>query len=180
MAGVIKRNFQSRLSRFHDRIVRKLNDNNISLSAEIVDVIRIRLKLSKTGDIESRVIEDIDVVPVILPFFKEVPLRRMKKNDQDIFTLETLPNNFESHPFDVISVRENMLYIGDLIVKTYMEPDIPFPLVLVLQITEVLGTFGLKSLISVKYKAIYYNETLPSEALETITAIAQRRLNLNY
>ena len=73
----VQTTFQSRLSSRLNRLSQKLNDNAIRLSGTISDCIKISLKTSPTGDIISRKVEDIDVVPVVFPALKDIPLKKV-------------------------------------------------------------------------------------------------------
>jgi len=176
----ITRNIQDRLGKYHDPLKRKLNDNLISLSSQASDAIRIRLNKNKMGDIASRIVEEVTVLPIIFPSFKDVPFRRIAKDLHAHMTIETLPAISELFPFELVSVRAIPLQLGDLIFKINIEPDLEFPLVIILEVTELLGTFGFKSMVSTKYKAVYYNDSLPEEIVQTVTSIALRRLSLTY
>ena len=186
----MNRSFQSRLGRFQDNIRRKLIDNQISLTGQASDTIRIRLKKSKQGDIQSRIVESADVVPVIFPPLVDVPFRRMTgdesnqqaegENDPLKIRLETAPNVTELFPIEVMCTQVDKINLGDLLFRVLLEPEWQYPLVMALEVTEPLGTFGTHSIIYAKYQCVYHNEQLPQEIIDYVAAIARRRLHLGW
>jgi hypothetical protein len=179
----MERHFQSRLGKFHDKIRRKLIANKVSLTGQITDTIRVRLKKSKQGDIVSRVVDSVDVVPVVFPILKDVPYRRLPaegEKDPTKIQLESLWQVNDLFPIEIYTPDYDKIYIGDLIFRVIMEPDIEYPLVMVLEVQEALGTFGVRSMIYSKFQATYYNETLPDEILDYVSAAAKRRLHLQW
>jgi hypothetical protein len=187
----MNRSFQSRLGKYQDNIRRKMLDNQISLTGQAADTIRIRLKQTKQLDIESRIVDSIDVVPVIFPPLVDVPFRRV--NDEHFRRLNTdetaneermivqvLPQMVDLFPIEIMTTRADRIYTNDLIFRVIMEPDMEYPLAIVLEIVDALGTFGTHSMIYSKFRAVYYNETLPDEIMDYVNATAIRRLNLEW
>jgi hypothetical protein len=201
------RTFQSRLGAFHDRLRRKLTDNQISLTAQAADCIRITYKRNKEGDIKSRVVDSADVVSVIFPILQDVPYRRLTK-DAGGLRIDTLPAVTELFPFQIMVPHNQYVYRDDLIFRIFRDqPDNAYnadhdyyltdttstdmldgthnittqsPIIMVLQIKEPLGTFGVESMIWSKYNCTYSDEVLPTEILETVVSLANRRLALGW
>lgn len=201
---MIVRTFQSRMGHFQDKIRRKLVDNNISLTGQAADCIRIRLKKTRNGDIETRVVEDVNVISVIFPILKDVPFRRLTRSPGGI-RIDTIPTAIELFPLQITVSHSNNIYIGDLIFRifkdqetpTYLNdyvmdentedmldgvhnPNLAGPIVLVLEVKESLGTFGVESMIWTKYNCTYNDESLPDELLETVVELSNRRLALGW
>jgi hypothetical protein len=179
----VERTFQSRLGQYHDRIRKKLIDNKISLTGQPVDCIRVRNKLTKQGDIETRVVDDATVLPIIFPPLKDVPYRRMTSTGTTgamQFQLETLPSVMDLFPIEIICTQASQLYMDDLIFRIFVDDATPVPLVLCLQVVEPKGTFGVSSMIYGKFDCTFYREELPSEMLETVVMLGKRRLSLGW
>jgi hypothetical protein len=180
------RSFQSRLGRFHDPIRKKLIDNTISLNGLVADCIKIRVKITKQGDIESRIVEDVNVISAVFPPYVDVPFRRLTREvtegDSSVVQLKisTLPAAMDLFPIQIWTTQYDQIYLGDLVFRIFYDAQVDAPLVLALQIKEPLGTFGVQSLIYAKYNCTYYDETLPSEMLDVIVATAERRLALQW
>lgn len=187
----MNRSFQSRLGRFQDNIRRKMLDNQISLTGQAVDTIRVRVKMTKQLDIESRIVDSLDVVPIIFPPLVDVPYRRVndehfrrqnldEKANEERMMIQVLPQMVDLFPIEIMTARGDRIYTGDLLFRVIMEHDLTYPLVLVLEVVDALGTFGTHSMIYSKFRAVYYNEALPDEIMDYVTATAVRRLNLEW
>jgi hypothetical protein len=175
------RTFQSRMGKYQDALRRKIIDNNISLSGQASDCIRIRIKRTRQGDIKSRVVEEADVISVIFPPIKDAPFRRMTlSKDVTKLEMETLPAVMDLFPIEIVSTQIDKIYKDDLIFRVLQEPDIPNPMVLALQVVEPKGTWGVRSMIYAKYDCTYYQEQLSQEILEIIAATTLRRTTLGW
>lgn len=171
--------FQSRLGKFHDRLRRKMIDNTIYLTASATDAIRVSLKKTKQGDIVTRIIEEVSVVPIIFPPLEGVPFRRLMKKDGS-YSVETLPAAVDLFPFTLETTQYHKINIDDLIIRILKDDLIQQPIVQILQITEQRGDFGQMSMIKASFDAVYFNETLPLEVIEAVVSIAERRLHLRW
>jgi hypothetical protein len=171
--------FQSRLGMFQDRLRRKMIDNSNYLTGSAVDAIRIRTNRTKQGDITSRIVEEATVVPIIFPPLKGVPFRRLQKNNGK-WSIETLPAATDLFPITLQTTQYNKIERDDLIIRILKDVYIDLPIVQVLQITEPKADFGAQSLIKAEFDSVYYNEQLPPELVETIVALAQRRMYLRW
>lgn len=199
------RTFQSRLGAFHDRLRRKLTDNSISLTGSAADCIRVHYKRTKEGDIETRVVEAADVISVVFPILQDVPYRRLYK-DPGGLRIDTLPAVTELFPFQIMVPHNNNIYMDDLVFRILRDqpepdynnnldyrlhteqdmldgvhaPDIASPIIMVFQVKEPLGTFGAESMVWSKFNCTYSDEKLPTEMLETVVELANRRLALGW
>jgi hypothetical protein len=180
------RSYQSRLGRFHDPIRKKLIDNSISLSGQVADCIKVRTKVTKQGDIASRIVEDVTVISAVFPPYADVPFRRLTREtgqgDSNTVQLKvtTLPAAMELFPIQIWTTQYDQIYLGDLIFRIFKDPTSDSPLVVVLQVKEPLGTFGVQNLIYAKYNCTYWDEELPQEMLDVVVATAERRLALQW
>jgi hypothetical protein len=197
------RTFQSRLGSWHDRLRRKLTDNAISLTGQAADCIRVQFKKTKEGDIETRVVDNADVVSIIFPVLKDVPFRRLHKGPNGL-RVDTLPAAVELFPIQIMVPHSHNIYLDNLIFRILRDqpdgiqdldyqlgsgndmldgihnPNIASPVIMALQVVNALGTFGIESMIWEKYDCVYYNETLPIEMLETVVELANRRFHLGW
>lgn len=180
----MKRTWQARLQMKHDIIKRKCMDNLIEHEGNPTDCIRIRVKKNDEGDITDRVIEKADIVHIVFPPLKDVPYRRLYKNERtkklEITSLPATGEPEANEDFTIIAPHKEFLLNHDLIIRVMLDPDIETPIILALEITEPLGTFGGSMLIQSKFKCCLYNETLSEQTLDIIAEMAKRRLNLNF
>ena len=187
----MNRSFQSRLGKYQDNIRRKMLDNQISLTGQAADMIRIRLKMTKQLDIESRIVDSVDVIPVIFPPMVDVPYRVVNDEnyhrinldneaDDHKMMIQVLPQMVELFPIEIMTTRADKVTTNDLIFRVITDPNLSYPMVIALEIVDALGTFGTHSMIYSKFSAVYYNETLPDEIMDYVAATAVRRLNLEW
>jgi len=178
------RSWQARLQMKHDQIKRKLIDNNIAHEGNPTDCIRLRLKADDEGDYQDRIIENADIVHIIFPPMKDVPVRSvMKDHKLDRYTVTSLPKaaDDEKHEeYSIVAPQSAQLLPGDLLVRVMIDPKVSVPLIFCLEVVEALGTFGGSMLIMMKYNCSLYNEELDSETLEVIAEMAKRRLYLEF
>ena len=177
--------FQTRLAPIHDNLRRKISDRNIALQGHLVDAIRVRTKMNKEGDIISHVIIAADIVSISFPPMTEVPIRELKNCDGQyvITSLVSAVGALEQEVpqfYTIQAPRKDKLQVGDYIFRVMLEPDMEFPIVLGLELTEKLGTFGANSLTNVSYKCAIYSQELPDKIVNVIVEMAKRRLHLRY
>lgn len=178
------RTWQARLAIKQDRIRRKVLDLKLSMEGSPTDCIRMRLKKNDEGDIETRVIESADVIPVVFPPLKDVPYRRLGKTLDGRWQLTSLVNaaaEENKEQYEIYVPHNVYLRPDDLIIRVMLDDDTPdHPLIVCLQVLESLGTFGGMMLIQSKYKTNLYNENLSQDTLSIIANMAERRLKLQY
>ena len=176
------RTFQARLGKYSDRLNRKIIDNQISLMGTPTDCIRVRTTRNKQGDIETRIVEEAEVLPFVFPPMKDVPLRRMVRDAGPGagWKMETLPAADELFPIELITTHYSRVYIDDLIFRFILEPDTTHPLCLALTVVDPVATFGSQSVIYGKLRCTYYNQPLPQEILDSVAAMATRRGMLGW
>lgn len=178
------RTWQARLAIKQDRIRRKVLDLKLSMEGSPTDCIRMHLKKNDEGDIETRVIESADVIPVVFPPLKDVPYRRLGKTLDGRWQLTSLVNaaaEENKEQYEIYVPHNVYLRPDDLIIRVMLDDDTPdHPLIVCLQVLESLGTFGGMMLIQSKYKTNLYNENLSQDTLSIIANMAERRLKLQY
>lgn len=179
------RTWQQRLAMKQDNIRRKLIDLQIEQIGAPTDCIRLRLTRNDEGDIKTAVIALADVIPVVFPPMEDVPYRRIGGNIEDGFTVNSLVNaaaEENKEQYQIVVPHNVYLVPDDLIIRVMLDPtDTPnHPLILCLQVTEALGTFGGAMIIKSKYNTTLYNHELSKDTLEIISKMAERRLHLGY
>ena len=174
--------YQARLGRKMDAIRGKLVDNQIRLTSHPTDMLRIEAERDPaTRDLISRTIKRSEIVPVILPTMKDIPIRHFLRGESDILvpSLYTIPTQ---EYFEVYAPVECNLTEDDLLVRILHDttPGIEEPYVFVLQVKEVLGTFGYSSLIWKKYIVTFYDESLPKKVIDIIQESIDKRELVQY
>jgi len=141
----------------------------------------------------------------VFPILQDVPYRRLHKGPGGL-RIDTLPAVTELFPFQVMVPHNNNIYMDDLIFRILRDqpepdyntnldyrlqneqdmldgvhaPDIASPIIMVFQVKEPLGTFGAESMVWSKFNCTYSDEQLPTEILETVVELANRRLALGW
>jgi hypothetical protein len=72
--------------------------------------------------------------------------------------------------------RNGVLYT--LFDKESGDPDLLNPYIIVLEIKDLLGSFGINSILYVKYKCTIYDEALPTKLTDYILGMKTRRKEL--
>lgn len=172
--------FQARLGKRLDAITRKVLDDRISLTAHPTDMLRISVKRdSRSGDLLSRTITSSEVVPIIFPNMKDVPLRHFAtEDDKDVLLPSFYAFSQEQH-FDLYAPITVQVDIDDLLIRfVYNEDRLPW--ISVLQVKDILSTVGYNSILYNKLQCTFYDETLPEKVLSLIRSAIDRRELLGW
>jgi hypothetical protein len=173
--------WQARLGAKLDPIKRKILDNQILLTSHPTDMLRIRTKRDeRTHDVLSRTIISSEVLPVVLPIMKDVPLRRLQHEDGLTTLSMSVMEHQEKNPFEAFCPLAGMLERDDLLFRILKDPYTDSPYFMVLQVKDELGTLAYSSLLYVKYKLSFYDEPLPGSVLDTLAEFAAKREELTW
>lgn len=180
---MVVRDFQSRLAMKHGIIQRKIIDNQIGLAANPTDCIRVKLEKNYLGDIDSRIIEAADIVPIIWPPLKDIPIRKIGQDGSGQYTITSMVAHAEEDNmknFELYVPHKNDIDIDDYIIRVFNDPDVSQPIILVVKVTELLGTFNQEMLLWEKCICTPDNEALPDKILNVIGEMAKRRLHIKF
>jgi hypothetical protein len=170
------RTWQARLGAKLNKISQKLVDNSILLSGTVTDVFRITGNKNSLGDLNSIVVDNIDVVEIIFPAMKDIPMWRFGTGG--LSKLSTAAKEIE--PFECYAPVSSILSQNDILLKFFEHPTGDEPLILVLQVKDVLGTFGARSIIWQKLHVSYFDEGIPTEIVTWCLQMANRRKVLGW
>lgn len=183
----IKRSWQDRLNQKLEPLRKRLIDEQISRNGNATDCIHIVEIKDDYGDTKSTKIKSAEVIPVVFPAMKDIPIRFINKESDSSYTITSLVSDVgtgdqpeEKQEFIIQSSVENALNVGDLLIRVMLDNKASKPIVLALQITEQLADFGYSSPILLKYKCSLYVKPLPDKITEVIVAMAKRRLYLEF
>lgn len=176
--------FQARLGRKLDKIHRAVLDNNIRLSSNPTDMLRIKAERDeRTRDLVSRTITGCEVLPIILPPMKDIPLRHLTgiRSGTEV-TIPSLYTIDQQEYFEIYAPLEVKLEPDDLLVRIIYDdlnsPDDPY--VMILQVSEQFATIGYSSIRYHKYWATFYNENLPQKIIDIFKEAHRKRALLNW
>ena len=174
--------YQAKLGRKIDNITNKVLDNNIRLASHPTDMLRIEVERDeRSHDIMSRTITNSEIMPVILPKMEDIPMRQFKREGTETM-IPSLFSIAQEEYFEVYAPTECNLNEDDLLIRILYDksPNIDEPYIFVLQVKEVLGTFGYSSLLWKKCLTTFYDEALPPAILTTIQEAIEKRDLLNW
>lgn len=176
---------QSRLARKQDLLRRKLIDNQLRLIGNISDCIRMTARQTYEGDNISWIVQSADVIQVVFPPLRDIPFRKIKRSkDQMSWELSSLIGAFEDDMQNTaytVQIPYNFnINVGDLIFRIFLDDDQEFPIIVCIQVKELLGTFGGGQLIMQKMKCTIPTDNFPPKIVETIHQMAERRLKIRY
>lgn len=188
------RDYQSRLDAKQSIIKRKILDNQSSLAGNVTDIIRIRTVKNQEGDLESRIVSRADVIPVIFPNLSEVPIRKIHKTLPDGHVDETVgsykitslvgiaseDDTSNSEKFKIYFPHNVDLNAEDYIIRVFLDPDVTDPIIIVLKVSEVLGTFSHSMLLWESAICTLDMEALPQKLTDVIGEAAERRLHIKF
>lgn len=183
--------FQAKLGKKLDNITNKILDNNIRLTAHPTDMLRIVVtRDSRTQDLISRTIQSAEIMPIILPNLVDIPLRQLKRGDSDNGNVTTtdvmIPSLYSTmitqDYFEVYAPVECSLNEDDLLIRILYDSssNVEEPYIMVLQVKEVLATFGYSSLMWKKVIVTFYDETLPKKVIDIIKQDITKREKVGY
>lgn len=184
------RDFQSRLALKQEIMKRKILDNQIELAGNPTDCIRITCTRNDEGDITNRVISKATVDSIIWPPLKELPIRKIHKNKDttgqgkvsyQITSLVGMAEEGQNESMFKLYFPHNAdLNVDDMIVRVFIDPDVEDPIILVVKIVEVLGTFGQMMLLSESANCALDTEDIPEKLANVIGEMAERRLHIKF
>jgi hypothetical protein len=182
---VLYSSLQHRLAIKNDNLRRKLIDNQIGLIGMLSDTIRVRYRKTYEGDNKSIIVEAVDIIKCSFPPLTDVPIRKVQVDEKTHkWQLTSLIGAYEEDQQEKAYTMDIPFHfkvnVGDLLFRILVDEDVRYPSILVIELTEILGTFGGKKLIMTKAKGVIPTDTFPDEILETIKKMAERRLRLNY
>ena len=172
--------FQARLGKKLDKISRKVIDNQIRLTSNPTDMIRVQVNRDEhSGDLISRTVSAAEVMPIILPVMKDIPMRHFIRENDDIVIPSLYPIQ-EQEYFEIYAPVKSHLLNDDLLIRLLGDPNVDEPYVMVLQVKEILGTFGYSNLKWMKYWVTFYDEKLPARIIQLIKKEISKREELNW
>lgn len=173
--------WQARLAGKLDPVKRKVLDNNMMLSGFPIDMIRIQVTRDKrTGDLQSRTVVANEIVPVIFPELKDIPFRRLQRDNDRSITLSIDMSEEGIRKVDAYAPFQAQLERDDLLIRIWNEPLSDYPYITVFQVKDQLGTFTTNTLYYVKHHLSIFDEQLPPQIISTIVDVARKRGNLKW
>lgn len=176
---------QSRHAMIADNLRRKLIDNNLFWISNPVDAIRLRARKTYEGDNKSWIIDDITVISAVFPPLEDVPYRKININPEtQAWSLTSLVSAFEDdsqEKFYSLQIPYDFdINVGDLIFRILLDEAIKFPIIICMQVTELLGTFGGMKMIMNKCKCTIPTDKIPDDIIELVHQMALRRQIIRY
>ena len=174
--------YQAKLGYKQDIQKRKILDNNLRLSSHPTDMLRITtIRDIRSGDIQSRSVDSAEVLPILLPVMKDVPLRKFSSLDNKDVLIPSLYVIGGRAYFELYAPASAQLKPEDLLVRLISDPNAPQdPYVLVLQVKEALATISYTSILYERYQATLFDESLNDDIIKAIKAAYAKRIGIEY
>ena len=174
---------QARLAITQDRLRRKILDNQLRLIGNATDCIKLKVNHSYDGDHISWDVMAANLIQVIFPPLRDVPFRRIKLKEGDTWELTSLVNEMDDGAQEhyIIQVPYRFsIDVGDLIFKVFLDEDQPMPIIIAIQVQELLGTFGGGKMIMQKCKCTIPTENFPQDVINSVKLMADRRIKVGF
>ena len=172
--------FQARLGRRLDYIARHITDNNIRLTSHPTDMIRLHVERDpRSRDLVYRQIEGWEVLPIILPPLKDVPLRHFVREGTEV----QIPSLFtidQQAYMEIYAPAQVKLEPEDLLFRMIYDPAADDPYVLCLQVKEQLATIGYSTINYLKYFVTIFDEKIPKTVVSILKEANARREELGW
>jgi hypothetical protein len=166
--------FSARLASKMNSLYRKIFDRRIELAGILTDVIRVKVEKTAQLDIASREITGMDLINIIYPRMENLPMRKITRPSDG--TTRNAIYAKEREPFMLVAPITVNVDVDDILIKLYEDVTADHePWVTVLQVKDILGTFGDRSIIYQKIQATYLDEALPPAVITYVTNMATRR-----
>jgi hypothetical protein len=186
--------WQSRLTAKQNILSQKMVDQQVRNAGFATDVIIIRSNLDRVNDIVNLELLDIDVVNMTFPPMRDIPLRRFWGSGPTIigYGTDTQANDSatlkKTEPFQCFAEVKYKIEQDSIILKFFDNPqgtNTKLPIhteswILPLQVKDILGTFGGRSMIMQKINVAYLDQTLPDSLMAYVNAMATRRNILGW
>lgn len=174
--------YQARLGSKLDGILAKISDNNIRLTSNPTDMIRVTTRRDEfSQDVLTKKITSVEVVPIVLPVMKDIPLRKFTRKGEDCDVLApSLYPIAEEEYFEIYSPLEVQLDEDDLLIRIIHDSYAEEPYVMCLQVKEILATLGYSGITRHKYYATFYDEKLPPVVISYIRDSLLKRSLIKY
>lgn len=186
--------WQSRLTSKNNIIAQKLVDQQVRNAGYATDVIIIRSNsINRVNDVLDFELLDIDIVNIVFPALTDIPLRRFwGAGGQVGYPTDISANDGASgkkdEPFECWAEVKWKIDQDSIILKFFdnvqgANPNLPEatdPWILPLQVKNILGSFGGRSMIWQKVHMSYLDNPLPAELLDFVTKMANRRKILGW
>lgn len=176
-----KTRYQAKLGRKLDNINRKVMDNNIRLSGQPTDMLRIKVNRDAiSSDLISRTIISTEIIPVIFPNMEKVPLRRLTRDGDLEVLVPNLYQFYEDQYWTIYTPAEIRLDEDDLLLRMIYDPYSDEPNIVCLQCKESDAVVGYNSIVWIETKATLYDEPLAPSITNIIIEANKKREKIGW
>ena len=178
--------FQSRLAQKQDSFKRKVIDNvNLRNVSSPIDCILCKMQKDYRGDDMLASIKSIDIIRAVFPAQVNIPFRRISLNDETkkwemTSPIEAFEEGKQEASYTVQVPWNYPIDKDDYIFRIYVDEDITDPIIVTLQVKELVGDFGGLNMIMQKALCTIPTVALPPEMITTIYEMGKRRTAIGY
>lgn len=177
---------QARLAQKQDNLKRKLIDNvNLRNVSSPIDCVLCKVKRDYRGDDIDLQIKDIDIIPAVFPAQVNIPFRKIELDENTkqwslTSPIEAFEDGKQEASYTVQVPWNFPIDVDDLIFRVYIDEDIANPIVVCLEVKELVGDFGGLKMIMQKAKCTIPTYDLPPDLVTTMYEMAKRRTVIGY
>lgn len=173
--------YQAKLGRKLDNINRKVMDNNIRLSGQPTDMLRIKVNRDPiSNDLVSRTIISTEIIPVIFPNMEKVPLRRLTRDGELEVLVPNLYQFYDDQYWTLYTPAEIRLDEDDLLLRLIYDPYSDEPNVVCMQVKESLAIVGYNSIVWLENHVTLYDEPLAPSIINIIIEANKKREKIGW
>lgn len=176
-------NLQSRLAKAQDNLRRKAIDNSVRLISNPIDCIHLSVEKNFRGDATYITPTSLSLVQVSFPPLKDIPYRRIKRDDGSSYNLMcpvAVAEDGQEDKFTVEVPYSNDLYIDDLLIRVFLDDDYSCPTIMPMKVTDLLGDVGGMKMVHRKVVCAMYTDNLPDDIINAILKLSERRVQVGY
>lgn len=177
---------QGRLGAVQDNLRRKLIDGTVlrHISSPI-DCFRLRMRKNFKGDEKSWILVKSDIISVVFPEDRDIPFRKVDVDKETgHWSLTSLVDSFEEGQqqkrYQIQVPYKDDIDVDDILFRVMLDEDIDRPIIIPLQVKELLGTFGYMKMIMQKANCTIPTYDIPPECLAVIEEMAKRRKKIGF
>jgi hypothetical protein len=148
---------QEKIANALSPLQRKLFDQHVNLMGSEHKVIRLKVTVDRYDTETVDIISD-DIITVILDIPTEIPLYRLRGESKEQIDSTTGLYLYDILPIEGYSKFEDNVEKFDIIIKKiYDDVDSTDPMLMILRISEVLGSLNANNLVWKKFYCAPYN-----------------------
>jgi hypothetical protein len=160
---------QKKIAGANIEVKKKLRNYSISINGVETGVIRLHVEEDDYGD-ETLTIIDTDEITVILDIPDDIPMDRLRPSESDPSMETDSLFLFDILPIEGYAKFTDEIEKGDILIRQIYDEVNSTPFLMVLRVSEIIGTVVHNYVTHRKFQCAPYSLTLTSEMQETVNS----------